>query len=190
MARTKLKLLVRDEDITNPEQLEAVRRRGNRRLRRALVFIGVGFALWIAWGTEDTMGLIGEPPPQRVFGTFIAEECFREPLRLWLTWRCEGVGTVPGMEPEPAVTTNSTVVPEQIGQPLRLERIHTVHSSNKDRVYWVDPDRGSLPRIGSWSLLAGFLAAFCQLIGGISDRGAYRDNRKKWTGAAAENHRS
>ena len=63
MARTKLKLLAVSKDITSAEQLEALGRRGKRRLWRALAFLVLGFALWIAWGMEDTMGLIGEPPP-------------------------------------------------------------------------------------------------------------------------------
>ena len=190
MARTKLKLLVRDEDITSAEQLEAVGRRGKRRLWRALAFIVVGFALYLALGGMWAVGpQPGEPPPERVFGTFVAEQCFREPIMLWLTWRCEGTGTVPGWEPEYAETYNSTVTPEQIGHPVWLERLGVYHPSNKDQVYWVDPDRGSLPHVGSWGLLAGFLAAFCQFIGGISDRGAYRDNRKKWAGEAAEDQR-
>lgn len=189
MARTKLKLLAVSKDITSAEQLEALGRRGKRRLWRALVFLVLGFALWIAWGMERGMSLIGEPPPQQVFGTFVAEECFREPLRLWLTWRCEGVGTVPGREPEYAETYNSAVLPDQIGQPVQLERIYVADSSGKDRVYWIEPDRGSLPQIGTWSLVVGFFAALCQLFGGAGDRGVYDNIRKKWAGEAAEDQR-
>lgn len=108
---------------------------------------------------------------------------------LWLTWRCEGIGTVPGRKPEYAQTYNSQVTPQQIGQPVRLERLEKIRSSGKDQVYWVDPGRGSLPRFGTYSLLAGFAGAFFQFIGGISDRGAYRNNRKRWAGEAAEDQR-
>lgn len=79
---------------------------------------------------------------------------------LWLTWRCEGTGTVPGREPEHVQTYISTVTPEEIGQPVRLERLEKIRSSGKDQEYWVDPGRGSSPRFGTYSLLADLLGRF------------------------------